>query len=108
MPVAARRAIGLREGKTKPEEFELPEPAIESPKQVLVQALETGICGSDRSMIANGLADPPPGEDFIVMGHQGFGQLAEVSDGVEDLKPGEPVVPAVRLVVTTIRGQSFS
>ncbi len=55
------RAIGLREGKTKAEEFELPEPAIESPKQVLVQALQTGICGSDGSMIANGLADPPPG-----------------------------------------------
>lgn len=90
------RAIGLRKGATKAEEFELPEPAIESPKQVLVQALQTGICGSDRSMIANGLADPPPGEDFIVMGHEGFGQVLEVGDEVEGLEPGNLVVPTVR------------
>ena len=90
------RAIGVRKGATEAEAFELPEPAIASPKQVLVQALETGICGSDRSMIANGLADPPPGEDFIVLGHEGFGQVLEVGDEVGEFGPGDLVVPTVR------------
>jgi len=90
------RAIGLRRGATKAEACELPEPALEATKQVLVEALQGGICGSDRSVIAHGLADPPPGEDQIVLGHEGFGRVLEVGDEVEGLEPGDLAVPTVR------------
>lgn len=89
-------AVGLRRGATEAQAFQLPEPSIESPQQVLVQALQAGVCGSDRSLIANALADPPPGEEFIVLGHEGFGRVLEVGAEVEGLAPGDLVVPTVR------------
>jgi threonine dehydrogenase-like Zn-dependent dehydrogenase len=89
-------ALGLRKGATEAEAFTVAEPAIRSPHEVLIRALQTGICGSDRSVIANGLADPPPGEDFIILGHEGLGRVLAVGDEVEALSAGDLVVPTVR------------
>ena len=90
------RALGLRKGAREAEAFTVPEPGIRNPDEVLVQALQTGICGSDRAAITNALADPPPGEDFIILGHEGLGRVLTVGDEVKGLSAGDLVVPTVR------------
>lgn len=90
------RALGLRQGAREASTFTVPEPSIRSPHEVLIQALQTGICGSDRAVITNGLADPPPGEDFIILGHEGLGRVLAVGREVEGLSAGDLVVPTVR------------
>ena len=68
------QAILLRQGATQVELAELPDPKCQ-PGQVIVQALETGICGTDREMIQRQIVDVPPGRDYLVLGHEGLGKV---------------------------------
>ncbi len=67
-------------------------------KEVLVKTLFTGICGTDRGIV-NGLltfSRPPTGKEYLVLGHEGFGQVIDVGDGIKKIKKGDYVVPIVR------------
>ena len=72
----------------------------ETPKkgQVLVKTVMTGICGTDRGIVSGKIsfAYPPNGYPFLILGHEGLGQVEEVGEGVEELKKGDYVVPVVR------------
>ena len=89
------RAILLRQGAEKVELADVPDPVCQ-PGQVLVQALDTGICGTDREMIARKIVDVPPGQDYLILGHEGLGKVIENRAKDSDLKPGDLVVPIVR------------
>jgi threonine dehydrogenase-like Zn-dependent dehydrogenase len=39
---------------------------------------------------------PPDGFDYLVLGHEGFGEVVETGPEVRDLQPGDLVVPTVR------------
>jgi threonine dehydrogenase-like Zn-dependent dehydrogenase len=75
---------------------EIPKPFIESPNQVLVKVLHAGICGTDRNMIKYDEKDFPPGEDFLILGHEAVGQVEAIGPGVRTVHPGDTVVPTVR------------
>jgi len=64
--------------------------------QVLVQAIRTGVCGTDREMTLRRIVDAPPGEDFLVLGHEGFGRIVAVRGDVGNYRVGDLVVPVVR------------
>ena len=89
------QAILLRQGAEKVELTDLPDPECH-PGQVLVKALDTGICGTDREMIQRQLVDVPPGQDYLILGHEGLGKVIETHAPNSDLKVGDLVVPIVR------------
>jgi len=67
---------------------ELPEPRP-GPGQVLVRAVEVGVCGSD---IHPYRAEPGPGTGRFVQGHELTGVIEELGPGVENVKVGDRVV----------------
>ncbi|MFQ5925726.1 MAG: glucose 1-dehydrogenase, partial [Dehalococcoidia bacterium] len=75
---------------------EVPKPFIEADNQVLVKVLYAGICGTDRNMINYDEKDFPPGEDFLILGHEAVGRAEAVGPGVKTVEPGDIVVPTVR------------
>jgi len=63
---------------------------VESPKrgEVMVQIKACGVCHSDLSATNGTIPMPPP----TVIGHEAAGIIAEVGEGVSDLKVGDTVV----------------
>lgn len=73
-----------------------PEPRMGGADQVLFRVQESGICGSDRELAAFRHGYPPPGEDFLILGHEALGQVVETGSAVAGLGRGDWVVPLVR------------
>ncbi|HEV2714087.1 MAG TPA: glucose 1-dehydrogenase [Terriglobales bacterium] len=63
---------------------------------VLVKVLRVGVDGTDKEINAAEYGAAPPGCDFLVIGHEGFGQVEAVGPNVTELKPGDFVVATVR------------
>ncbi len=71
-------------------------PQISADDEVKIQALEVGICGTDKEICTFVYGAPPTGSDYLVLGHESLGQVVEVGRSVHTLKPGDLVVPSVR------------
>src|SRR4026209_2477945 len=69
---------------------------------VLVKVLRVGVDGTDREINAAEYGASPPGYDFLVIGHEGFGQGLAVGPNVTELAPGDYVVATVRRPGTSI------
>jgi glucose 1-dehydrogenase len=69
---------------------------ISGGRGVLVKVLRVGVDGTDREINAAEYGAAPPGFDFLVIGHEGFGRVEEVGPNVSFLKPGDYVVATVR------------
>ena len=63
---------------------------------VLVKVLRVGVDGTDKEINAAEYGQAPPGEDFLVIGHEGFGQVEAVGPNVTEVRPGDYVVATVR------------
>jgi threonine dehydrogenase-like Zn-dependent dehydrogenase len=63
---------------------------------VLVKVLRVGVDGTDREINAAEYGNAPAGFDFLVVGHEGFGRVEAVGQGVTFLRPGDFVVATVR------------
>jgi len=63
---------------------------------VLVRVLRVGVDGTDREINAAEYGAAPEGDDFLVIGHEGFGQVEAVGPNVSFLRPGDFVVATVR------------
>jgi threonine dehydrogenase-like Zn-dependent dehydrogenase len=63
---------------------------------VLVKVLRVGVDGTDKEINAAEYGAAPPGYEFLVIGHEGFGQVEAVGSSVTELKPGDYVVATVR------------
>jgi glucose 1-dehydrogenase len=64
---------------------------------VLVEVLRVGVDGTDREIDAAEYGQAPPGEDFLITGHENFGRVVEVGDEVPShIRPGNYVVATVR------------
>lgn len=78
---------------------ELPKPSVDqvpNGRGVLVKVLRVGVDGTDKEINAAEYGAAPPGYDFLVIGHEGFGQVEAIGPNVTDLKPGDYVVATVR------------
>src|SRR5215216_3256124 len=78
---------------------EVPKPTVAdvpNGRGVLVKVLRVGVDGTDREINAAEYGQAPPGYDFLVIGHEGFGQVEAVGPNVTELKPGDYVVATVR------------
>ncbi|MFN0084716.1 MAG: glucose 1-dehydrogenase [Blastocatellia bacterium] len=69
---------------------------IPNGRGVLVRVLRVGVDGTDKEINAAEYGAPPPGFDFLTIGHEGFGQVEAVGPNVTELNPGDYVVATVR------------
>jgi L-iditol 2-dehydrogenase len=76
-------------GPGRVEIMDVPIPSA-GPTDVLVRMRACGICGSDSFYIARG--GIPPREGATPLGHEPAGEVVEVGDRVEGIRPGDHVV----------------
>jgi glucose 1-dehydrogenase len=78
---------------------DVPAPTVDqvpNGRGVLVKVLRVGVDGTDREICAAEYGAPPPGDDYLVLGHEGFGQVLAVGSNVSEVRPGDYVVATVR------------
>src|ERR1044071_9317183 len=78
---------------------ELPAPTvtdIPNGRGVLVRVLRVGVDGTDKEINAAQYGQAPPGYDFLIIGHESFGQVEAVGPNVTGVRPGDYVVATVR------------
>ncbi len=78
---------------------DVPTPALAQVPEgrgVLVKVLRVGVDGTDKEINAAEYGAPPPGDDYLILGHESFGKVEAVGRGVTELRPGDYVVASVR------------
>lgn len=94
------KAIGVFPGKPGSVHLaNLSQPSVNdipNGRGVLVKVLRVGVDGTDKEINAAEYGAAPPGYDFLVIGHEGFGQVEAVGPNVTEVKPGDYVVATVR------------
>jgi threonine dehydrogenase-like Zn-dependent dehydrogenase len=94
------KAIAVLPGKPNSAHLaELAKPSVSdvaNGRGVLVKVLRVGVDGTDREINAAEYGAPPDGYDFLVIGHEGFGQVEAVGSNVSFIRPGDFVVATVR------------
>src|SRR5829696_6785551 len=87
------KAVAVRPGVPNSMHLaQLPKPSVtEIPegRGVLVKVLRVGVDGTDKEINAAEYGAAPPGYDFLVTGHEGFGRIVAVGPEVSFLKPGD-------------------
>ena len=78
---------------------ELPKPRVDevpNGRGVLVRVLKVGVDATDREINDGLYGNPPPGYDFLVLGHESFGIVEAVGPNVRHVQPGDYVTCTVR------------
>src|SRR4051812_2968960 len=94
------KAIAVLPGKPNSVHLaEMQQPQVASVPEgrgVLVKVLRVGVDGTDKEINEAEYGAAPPGSDFLVIGHESFGQVEAVGENVREVKPGDYVVATVR------------
>jgi len=94
------KAIAVFPGKPNSVHLaEMPYPSLDevpNGRGVLVKVLRVGVDGTDKEINAAEYGNAPSGSDFLVIGHESFGQVEAVGENVTEVKPGDYVVATVR------------
>jgi threonine dehydrogenase-like Zn-dependent dehydrogenase len=69
---------------------------VASGRGVLVRVLQVGVDATDREINEALYGNPPPGCDYLILGHECFGEVVEVGPQVQGLQPGDLVTCTVR------------
>src|SRR5260221_14119939 len=100
------KAISVFRGKPNSVHVaDLPKPSLDqvpNGRGVLVKVLRVGVDGTDKEINAAEYGAPPAGFEFLVIGHEGFGQVEAVGPNVTEVRPGDYVVATVRRPGTSI------
>ncbi|HEX6434437.1 MAG TPA: glucose 1-dehydrogenase [Gemmatimonadales bacterium] len=78
---------------------DVPRPSLEEVaggRGVLVKVLRVGVDGTDKEINAAEYGAAPPGDDYLITGHESFGRVMEVGANVAELAAGDYVVATVR------------
>src|SRR5690348_3280323 len=88
---------------------DMPKPSsdeIANGRGVKVRVLRVGVDGTDKEINAAEYGAAPPGDDFLVTGHESFGVVVEVGSNVPTtIRPGTYVVASVRRPGSSIYGK---
>jgi threonine dehydrogenase-like Zn-dependent dehydrogenase len=91
------KAVAVWPDRRRVDVVECAVPALASDTSVRLRMLDVGVCGTDTEICRFDYGGtPPPGEDHLVVGHEGLGRVVEAGPGVARLAPGDLVVPMVR------------
>ena len=100
------KAIAVLPGKRDSVHLaELPKPSVEEVpggRGVLVKVLRVGVDGTDKEINAAEYGAAPDGHYFLVIGHEGLGQVEAVGENVTEVQPGDYVVATVRRPGTSL------
>ena len=100
------KAIAVYPGKPNSIHLaEFPRPSLDEVpggRGVLVKVLRVGVDGTDKEINAAEYGAAPPGYDFLVIGHEGFGRVEAVGPKVTEVQPGDYVVASVRRPGTSL------
>src|SRR5436305_6922973 len=104
------KAISVFPGKANSVHLaDLDRPSLEDVSDgrgVLVKVLRVGVDGTDKEINAAEYGAAPPGDDYLITGHESFGQVVEVGPNVPDtIQPGTFVVASVRRPGSSIYGK---
>jgi threonine dehydrogenase-like Zn-dependent dehydrogenase len=90
------RALTLDYRQRKLVERDVPEPVIAAPDGVLFAVRDAGVCGTDVELASFRFGFPPPGFEYLVIGHEAAGQVIATGGAAGSLAPGDWVVPMIR------------
>ena len=95
------RAVAVVPGKPDSLHLrEVPRPRVEDVpdgRGVLVKVIRVGVCGTDKEIVEGLFGTAPPGDDYLIIGHENLGRVVEVGPNVpSSLRPGGLVVATVR------------
>lgn len=78
--------------------LDVPRPTLQRAdgRDVLVRVLAVGVDGTDKEILAAEYGSAPPGDEFLITGHESFGIVEAVGSAVRELAPGDYVVATVR------------
>jgi len=100
MARATMKAVAVRPGEVDSIHLrDVPMPSLHDVpggRGVLVRVLRVGVDGTDKEINAAEYGMAPPGDDYLILGHESFGVVEAVADGVTGLAPGDYVVASVR------------
>src|SRR3989440_7339684 len=104
------KAIAVHPGKPNSIHLrEIPEPQVADVpdgRGVLVKVIRVGVDGTDKEINAAESGAAPPGDEYLVTGHESFGQVVEVGPDVPStIRPGTYVVASVRRPGSSIYGK---
>jgi threonine dehydrogenase-like Zn-dependent dehydrogenase len=83
-------SIHLREAP-KPKLGDIPDG-----RGVLVKVFRVGVDGTDKEINAAEYGAPPPGDDYLILGHESFGRVEAVGENVTEFRAGDYAVASVR------------
>jgi glucose 1-dehydrogenase len=90
------KAVAVWRARRKVDVLERATPALASDTSVRLRMLDVGVCGTDAEICRFDYGGrPPPGEDYLIVGHEALGEVIETGSRVR-LRPGDLVVPMVR------------
>jgi glucose 1-dehydrogenase len=90
------KAVAVFPGSREVKVIEQEEPRITHPDQVMLRMLDIGICGTDKEICTFEYGTPPPGDDYLVIGHESLAEVVAAGSAVERFQAGDLVVPSVR------------
>ena len=94
------KAVAVRPGEPNSIHLrDVPMPSvgdIAGERGVLVRVLRVGLDGTDKEINAAEYGTAPPGDDYLIIGHESFGVVEAVGAAVTELVPGDCVVATVR------------
>ncbi|MGD9854438.1 MAG: glucose 1-dehydrogenase [Planctomycetaceae bacterium] len=103
------KALAVRPGVPKSAHVaEIPEPRLSdvpNGRGVLVRTLKVGVDATDAEIDAALYGAAPPGDDFLVLGHEVFGIVEEVGASVTHVRPGDLCTCTVRRPGSTLYDQ---
>jgi glucose 1-dehydrogenase len=89
------RAVVVTPGKAGSGRLEdVPDPQP-GPDEALVEVLEVGVCGTDLEILGAHYGTAPPGEDYLIIGHENFGRVLHAPE-TSRFEPGDLVACMVR------------
>jgi glucose 1-dehydrogenase len=99
-PRATMKAVAVRPGEVNSIHLrDVPMPSVRDVpggRGVLVRVLRVGVDGTDKEINAAEYGMAPAGDEYLILGHESFGVVDAVADGVTELSPGDYVVASVR------------
>ncbi len=84
---------------------EVPKPsisAIPNGRGVLARVLRVGVDGTDKEINAAEYGAAPDGDNFLIIGHESFGQVEAVGPNVTEVQPEDYAVATVRRPGTSL------